>query len=248
MVNVLLIGNFVRSGISTFRKYKNKIREDPFGPEIKKLRKECGKWTSAIDLIGREHHHIGETCYEVEDNVMNNLSAIEGVSLPCARYNLLIPNKVYFYTDPKIIKSISRERSSPLIEKIYPKPEKAISSIEKDIDDYISEREDLGYTEYFEKRKGEIINELSSLRKRIKFPYQPGFDYSVIQEKLSETVKKMRGVEYDYLSNIQELEHKRNIRIVKIGAAAALTFSVGLVIGSKLKKTRALKVIGEIVK
>ncbi|MDP3026224.1 MAG: hypothetical protein Q8N63_00840 [Nanoarchaeota archaeon] len=236
MVNVLLMGNFVRSGISTFRKYKNKIREDPFGPEIIKLRKECGKWTSAIDIIGRECPHIGETCYDVEDNVMNYLSVIEGVSIPCARYNILIPNRVYFYTDPKRVEKIDRE-INPSFKRIYPKPEKAIFSMEKIIDDYISETEDIGYTDNFEKRKVETMGELLSSRKRIEFPYQAGFDYSAIQERLFETVKKMRGVEYDYLSRLQELEHKRNIRRAKIGAAAVATFAAGVVIGSKLKKT-----------
>ena len=242
MVNPLLIGNAVTSGISTFRKYRSKLREDPLTPEINRLKKERGKWTFAIDLIGRENPPIGEICYEVGEDAITSLSALEMVVLPCAMHNLLIPNKAYFYTDPRIIREISKE-DSPLFKKIYPKPEKAIYSIGKSIEKYIFPTEESECIEHFKEKREAIVEALASSLRKIKAPYEPGLDYSAIKNELFENVKKMKGIEYDYFLNLQELSLKRNIKRAKIGVAAALTFAVGVLIGSKLKKAKALSSI-----
>jgi hypothetical protein len=242
MVNLLSIGNSVRSGYKTFKDCKKKISDNPLGPEIRRLRKEAKKWITGMDLIGREYHEIGETRYKIEENAINNLAVIEGVAVPYARYNILSLglSKVYFYTDPKIIREIKIQDDDSLIEKIYPKPEKAVSSIEKVVEECLADSNDYGYVRDFKKRKREIIKELASIRKKIKAPYTPGTDYSSIQIELWQTAKKMSGVKEDYIAIIRDLETKSDIKNAKIAAAAVITLTVGILLGSKLKLRRKI--------
>lgn len=232
---MLLIGNSLKKSYETFKEYKQKISDDPFKPEIKKLRKELKKWTASINMIGKECPDIGDTCYKIEENAINYLSAIEGVALPCARHNLFISSKVYFYTDPKRIKEIKIQESDSF-EKIYPEPKKAISGIEKVVNDCLSDSKDYGYVQDFKKRKREIINKLVLIKKNIKTPYIPGTDYSSTQKELWQTVKKMSGVEYDYRNVIRDLETQSDIKNAKTAATAIVALAIGILLGSRLKR------------
>jgi len=239
MVHPLFFPFAIKSSINTVKKYRKKIKQDPFAKDLENLESEKNKWTIALNLIGTEYYPPGNSFSEFSDNAINALSVIEAVSIPYARYSLQ-PGKIYFCRDPKSVEKIVEEES-PLAEMIYPKPKRTIAKIESALEDSIAETVDLGYIEDFENRKQKIIEELVSVRKKIKQPYKPRTDYSSVQQVILTTSKKIKGIEYDYAQSIQGLEYKRNIRRAKIGAAAVVTFATGAIIGAKLKKAQAIK-------
>jgi hypothetical protein len=239
MVNPMLIKEVAKNSYKAFKKYRKDISEDPLSIEIDKLQKEKEKWTASIGLIGKKYPNLGDTTTDIKENVMNYLSVIEGIVMPCARYNLLIPKKTYFYTDAKRVKEIKTSQECDLIEKIYPQPQKAIQTIEEIIQDHITGSQDYGYIQGFKKRKKEIIRELILLKKRMISPYYAGMEYSPVQKELAQTVTEMVTVEHDYKMNIEELKYQRAVHRLKKGtkvaAAATITIAASLLIGSRLK-------------
>jgi hypothetical protein len=238
MINPLPIINIARSSHKAIKNYRQERRKDSSTPEIKKLRRDAVKWTTSINTIGRENHKVGDIIYKVEENVINYLSAIEGVVMPCARYNLLIPNKAYFYTDPSKIKEMHLNEDSSLIERIYPRPEKAVSSIERIIENHLQKSRGYRHIKDFKKRKSQVVEDLQKISKSIVTPYTPGTDYSSVQKDLIQTVKKMEEIKSDYLVNIHELEYQRSLQWLKITAITGITLAVGILTNYKFKKPK----------
>lgn len=241
MIPPILISNAIYSGVKTARKYAPEIKDNPFHSEIEKLEKELNKWSRAIDTIGREYPIIGTYTYELADTVLNNLATIERVRIPYGIHKWQGLRDAYFFIDPKHVRKNPQIPGKSSIKRIYPRPTKAIETIEDVIGYNLSEAKDVGYINDFEKRRTEIVNDFIITRKKIKTPYKLGISYTPIQDKITEIAKKMKGVEYDYICGIRKLKDMRRRRIAKIGAAATLTFAAGILIGSKLKKLSVLR-------
>lgn len=239
MVHPILIGNAIRNAIKTAKKCRVSLKNESINKEITKLEKESTKWSLAIDTIGRNYPSIGSYTYELEDTVLNNLADIECFKMPYGKSNWIGARDAYFFIDPKYTKEISKES---IIKKIHPQPQKAIETIGDIIGFNISKAEDFGYIDDYKKRRTNIINKLTSIRKKIKAPYEPRMNYAPIQEEIAEIAKKMRGVEYDYISEKRKLINQKRIKNAKTITKAAAMIAVGTVIGAKLKKVKALRV------
>lgn len=244
MVNPFAIGNFAVSCGSELKKAAGKIKEDSYSKEIEKLNEQREKFKIAIDLIGKDYYRTGEDSNEFQRNALNYLAVVEHVSLPYSTGVYPIKKAGYYFINPKRIKD--QDSSGLLVERIYPAPRKAISMIEKAVEECFDEK-DFNYLTNFKKRKDNLVRDLTKLKQKIKTPYERGQDYSAIREGLVETVRETYRLDSDCKKAIEDLETKSDIRKAKIGITALAAIAIGTILGTKLKKIRALRTVAKAV-
>ena len=204
---------------------------------------ELRKWQSAISRIGRDPYIIGarkEYCSLDKGGAINALGERELYKVPYRPCHYDSGGKRFEYHRPPRKKELDYETSKRVQD---PSPELAQKLIVGSLEDIVDTRDPLKTIKNFKTKRKEITDELVDSRKAIEIPYKTGISYHSIQKNLSDTVRKMVIIEYDYKDELAKLEKQRALEIAKKGAkvgAVAASAAVAVYILSKAKKLKYL--------
>lgn len=225
--NVIGWGVGALSSVKTFKTY---TRKDPYNKLIAPLEEELNKWSSAISCIGRDPYFIGDICSIEKGGAINALGKKELLHIS-TRYPTVYdkPNMEY-HAPQDSQENFENKKDSKTIN---PNPKEAKRLINLALE-YLDNTIDKINIEEFEKKKKKITNNLRGINEKLPNKYK-GQNYTPIQQELSDIVRKIIDIEFEYKSKILKLESKRNIRRLKYAGIAGLSFFAGTITGKKIK-------------
>lgn len=236
------IAGWVIGGFSSVKIYKTYMKNDPHNKRIAPLEEELGKWSDTISCIGRRPYYVGDICSIDEGGSINSLGKKELFSIPNTRYGSVrekLNLEYHAAPDNKRKKPKVKFREGSRIGKmsrfIDPCPAEARGLLQKAVN-YVQTTKDVIDIEDFKTRKDKFVEQLTNINNKLKIPYEPGADYTPIQQELSAISHEMIDIEFEYKSRISKLEHELFKRRIKYATVAVSSLAIGTLTNLKTKK------------
>lgn len=189
------VATVIVTAYSVTKKFRAYLKNDPNAKKIAGLSREHQKWTTAISCLGSDPYSPGYICAIEKGGAINALGEKISISKLTTRY----PEGACTFD---------------------PEPEKAKKLIQKSINKVVTATDNLGIENYT-KTRIKILDDLNKINAELEPEFNPKINYTPYQQEISNIVRKMYDIEWDYNKEIsrrvKELHKKIPIYLAKAG-------------------------------